>query len=54
MQSFLVNVIGDTTPEADEDFDLYVCLQEGLCVRQRASIINDDSWPDAIFRNGFD
>ncbi len=54
MQSFLVDVIGDTTPEADEDFDLYVCLQEGLCVRQRASIINDDSWPDAIFRNGFD
>ncbi|MCC6560334.1 MAG: DUF642 domain-containing protein, partial [Xanthomonadales bacterium] len=54
MQSFLVDVIGDTTPEADEDFDLHVCLQEGLCVRQRASIINDDSWPDAIFRNGFD
>ncbi len=49
-----VNVLGDTTVEADEDFELQVCLAGGACQTAVGGIDDDDGIGDTLFANGFE
>lgn len=49
-----VNVIGDTTIEADEDFELQVCVADGECQTAVGGIDDDEGAGDSLFANGFE